>query len=214
MRLARGLGLGLTLLRPFYTSAAGGPSGLLRVNHALLAQAVRRGDTAIDCTCGNGFDSLILSRLVLPTGELHCIDLQKSAIDSTRLRLEQEFGKELVEKRVKLYQCTHATLPHLAKGSVAAIVYNLGYLPGSNSDKSVTTDVDSTLQSLQQAFSEGLLRPNGILTIMTYPHNGQEESKVPELLSGLSIQYWDVSTHKGLLGSGKGPTLYSARRRS
>lgn len=35
-------------------------------------------DCAVDATCGNGHDTLFLSRLVGPGGTVHAIDLQAS----------------------------------------------------------------------------------------------------------------------------------------
>jgi len=209
--------LSLLTGRGFYTSASSKPSGLLRVNHAMLSLAVRPGDSVIDATCGNGYDSLYLARLVLPEGKLWCIDKQESAIAATRGRLEEEFGAVAVERCVRFVQGCHSKLPaaiELPPASVAAVVYNLGYLPGGP-DKSVTTQVDSTLQSLRLATGSGMVRPDGLVTVVAYRHSPQEEEQVRALFSQLPLSLWDVSSHCGLQGNGTstGPILYSARRR-
>ena len=212
---------GLLSLRPFYTSASSKPSGLLRVNHALLSLAVRAGDTAIDATCGNGWDSLYLGRLVglggqAAAGRLVCIDLQQEALAATRGRLEAEFGQGVVSSRIELVLGSHAELPHAAeKESVAALCYNLGYLPGGG-DKTVTTQAESTLQSLRLATSSGMIRRDGLITVMAYRHAPAEEEQVRAFLHQLSFREWDVSYHRGLHGGGEtqGPVLYSVRRRS
>ena len=54
------------------------------------------------------------------------------------------------------------------------IVYNLGYLPGS--DKLLTTKTSSTLLSVEKALS--LIAPNGAISITCYP--GHEEGKKEE----------------------------------
>ena len=47
--------------------------------HSLLRQVVRAGDTVIDATCGNGYDSLLLAKLALhqDKGKLICYDIQQ-----------------------------------------------------------------------------------------------------------------------------------------
>ena len=56
-----------------------GASSLNSLVHSLLRQVVRAGDTVIDATCGNGYDSLLLAKLVLhqERGKLICYDIQQ-----------------------------------------------------------------------------------------------------------------------------------------
>jgi hypothetical protein len=58
-------------------------------------------------------------------------------------------------------------------GSVAAVMFNLGYLPSSG-DTSVITRQETTLPAMQAALR--LLRPGGVLTAVLYPgHPGGAE---------------------------------------
>lgn len=43
---------------------------------AIWAGFVRPGDTVVDATCGNGYDSKWLAQAVGPTGTLFAIDIQ------------------------------------------------------------------------------------------------------------------------------------------
>ena len=47
---------------------------------AIWAGFVRQGDTVVDATCGNGYDSKWLAQVVGPTGTLFAIDIQVQPI--------------------------------------------------------------------------------------------------------------------------------------
>jgi hypothetical protein len=95
----------LEMLRPATARAA--PSSLIPLAHSIWADRLRPGDTAIDATAGNGFDSVVLARLVFAggktseasaaacgdiAGKLLCLDTQPDAICATNQRLRQLFG--------------------------------------------------------------------------------------------------------------------------
>lgn len=53
---------------------------------------VRRGDTAVDATCGNGYDTLAMLRLVADSsgsGHVFGMDIQKEALVNTEWLLSQ-----------------------------------------------------------------------------------------------------------------------------
>jgi len=132
----------------------------LDVTHFILSKHVRKGDTVIDATCGNGNDAQHLANLALThdTGNLHCIDIQLDAINSTKKRLHVHPQSS----RIVYHHGSHDNLPSC---SPSTIVYNLGYLPGG--DKSLTTMVESTFSSFEKALE--MLRPGGALFITFYP---------------------------------------------
>src|SRR5438046_2446562 len=104
----------------------------LDLAHQIWAKAAQPGDWAIDATCGKGHDTLFLA----PHSEgVIGLDIQEKALENTRNLVT---GNE----KVHLFCQSHETLPDLAK-PIKLIVYNLGYLPGS--DKALTTQVQSTL---------------------------------------------------------------------
>jgi 16S rRNA C1402 N4-methylase RsmH len=146
--------------------------------HHILTQQLKTGDLAIDATAGNGHDTQFLAERVGAEGQVIAIDIQASAIESTRGRL---IAAELAD-RVTLHTNDHAAqLEALCQShgeSIAAIVFNLGYLPGS--DKAVQTQSANTHRALEA--SRRLLRPSGQLCVTAYRGHpgGMEESKVVE----------------------------------
>ena len=137
--------------------------------HHILTDHLKEGDRAIDATAGNGYDTLFLAEQVGPCGKVIAIDIQDCAIRSTRERLE---SAGLVD-RVRLVTDDHAlTLRKLIVSNleqVAAIAFNLGYLPGS--DKGIQTCAESTEEAL--AASIKLLSLGGCLCVTAYRgHSG------------------------------------------
>ena len=80
--------------------------------HILLAEYLCRGDTAVDCTCGNGNDTLFLCRSVGPEGKVFAFDLQEQAILRTRELLRAE-GCE-----AELFLGSHAALMDTLKDRI------------------------------------------------------------------------------------------------
>jgi SAM-dependent methyltransferase len=142
--------------------------------HFFLRQRVRSGDCALDATCGNGLDTLLLAELVGEGGRVWAFDLQATAIAATRALLEREGRLSPVE----LVESGHETLSRYVPPGLTAAVFNLGYLPGG--DSSLVTTPESTVVALQQAAS--LLKPGGIITISLYTghQGGPEEARAVE----------------------------------
>lgn len=132
--------------------------------HVTLAY-IRQGDTVIDATCGAGRDTVILARAVGETGKVYALDIQQEATDRTRERLIEE-GLSNVQLICDSFTSMGS---YAAEGSAAAVVFNLGYLPGG--DHSVTTTAAETLAGLREALR--IIRPGGIVTIVLY--SGHEE---------------------------------------
>ncbi|MEM9172243.1 MAG: class I SAM-dependent methyltransferase [Pseudomonadota bacterium] len=132
--------------------------------HAALAKILTPGDHAIDATCGNGYDTCFVAQQVGPTGRVLGIDIQPEAIRATRGALEQAgcSGQSI------LVQDSHANMMAIADEhglhAPMAVMFNLGYLPGT--DKRITTTVDTTIQALNAA--RALLAPGGALSVMSY----------------------------------------------
>lgn len=135
----------------------------------LTAEVLSDGSTAIDATLGNGHDAVHLAKHLGPTGHLIGIDIQPEAVRSSRERLTTAGWRE----QVTLIEGDHADLedllPSAVVGEVDAVMFNLGYLPGS--DHSVTTRPESTVPALEQATR--VLRPGGRMTVVMYKgHSG------------------------------------------
>ena len=137
--------------------------------HTILTNHLQQGDQAIDATAGNGYDTLFLAEQVGSSGKVIAIDIQDCAIRSTREKLE---STGLID-RVKLVTDDHAAalgkLIEANREKIAAITFNLGYLPGS--DKSIQTYAKSTEEAL--ATSIQLLTIGGYLCVTAYRgHSG------------------------------------------
>ncbi|HHX87018.1 MAG TPA: methyltransferase domain-containing protein [Firmicutes bacterium] len=123
-----------------------------------------------DATAGNGRDTLMLARQVGPWGRVYAFDIQELALQRTRELLVQEG----VAGRVYLILNGHEHMSRHIKVPLAAVMFNLGYLPGG--DQGVITGADTTVAGIREALS--LLKPGGLVTIVIYTgHRGAAEEK-------------------------------------
>jgi predicted methyltransferase len=132
----------------------------------LLGQALKPGDWVVDATVGNGHDTHWLAQVVGPTGRVFGFDLQATALAEASQRTTGM-------PQVNLFHVGHERmaehLPAEAKTRLAAVMFNLGYLPGA--DKAVITHTETTLSALNQAVA--YLAVGGQITVVLYPgHNG------------------------------------------
>ncbi|OPH56595.1 16S rRNA (cytosine(1402)-N(4))-methyltransferase [Paenibacillus ferrarius] len=172
--------------------------------HQLISQRVQAGETVVDATLGNGVDALFLAKLVGSRGSVYGFDIQQQALDQTKMRLEKELPD--VSSCVHMSLFSHALMetvvPQDRHGKVAAVTFNLGYLPGA--DPSTITKQESTIPALEAALR--LLRKGGIVTIVLYSGHdgGSEEAAAVEnwaqqlplaAFQVLSYQFKNTSTH-------------------
>lgn len=163
-------------------------SSHIEFTHQIWAKLLKRGDIAIDATCGNGLDSLFIAK---QGAVLYALDIQEEAIAKTK-ELLKEF-----EDVTFVLGCHSSFPPTIEKGSCTLIVYNLGYLPGGN--KEFTTMHTTTMQSLNAALE--LVKPNGLISITCYPGHPEgliEESILVEWAKMLERKQWNVSFHQWL----------------
>ncbi len=164
--------------------------------HLLLHRVLREGDHAIDATAGNGHDTLFLAGAVGASGRVQAYDIQPAAIAGTRERLRSAGMLD----RVELREETHRHLAsHAAPGSVAAVMFNLGYLPGQ--DHETITHAGETLAALDAAAT--VLRPGGSLSVVCYPgHPGGEDeaAAVENWMLARAAEGWQVTRH-GAIGT-------------
>ncbi|MBR0219338.1 MAG: methyltransferase domain-containing protein [Clostridia bacterium] len=173
----------------------------------ILRQAVAPGDTVVDATMGNGHDTLFLCQLVGERGRVYAFDVQQQAVESTQKRL-QEAG---VLSRAALFCLGHEHMAEKVEGPVAAVVFNLGWLPGG--DHSVTTHWETTKKAVESALS--LLKPLGVLVICAYPghqEGDRERSALIDFLSALPPQRFNV-LHQKFLNAGPGaPECFTVQK--
>ena len=217
---------------------------ITQLAHERVATVVRPGDLVIDATAGNGHDAAFLAELVGPHGRVLAIDRQQVAVEKTRQRLRVsgtvhadvvlgdhaeidvlarrwmgELGQEATGRNACATKDVDATCRDVfATGGVAAVMFNLGYLPGG--EKSIITEIRSTLPALAAAAS--LLRTGGILSVVAYPGHpgGDLECRgVEEWFQQLSDTDWCVEpgdlpgeASASPARSGTGPRLFTAVR--
>eukprot|EP00903_Cladosiphon_okamuranus_P016720 g15412.t1 len=166
--------------------------------HLLWRQVAGPGDTVLDCTAGNGHDSLELAKTIAlkdGVGSLYIMDVQERALDATRERLQSELGDMALKRSTLINGNFREMPPDLDPKSVQLIVYNLGWLPGG--DKSITTKLEDTLESIEAATR--LVNHGGMISVMLYRGHaeGKRESEaVREYAAGLAHSQWRVFVHE------------------
>lgn len=144
--------------------------GPVALSHLLSRSFVRPGDKAVDATCGNGHDTLLLAELVGTHGHVWGFDIQLQAVTETARKLA-EAG---LSERVTLLHSGHESLAGYLAVPVQFVLFNLGYLPGG--DRSIITRPETTAVALQKSLE--LLVPGGVTMVTLYPgHNGGDEER-------------------------------------
>lgn len=168
---------------------------------------VKNGDTVIDCTVGNGNDTIFLAKLVGEKGKVYGFDIQSIALKITKEKLL----KEELDKRVTLINDGHENIDKYILKRVDFVIYNLGYLPGG--DKRIKTEIDSTLESIKKSLY--LLRENGLLLITCYTgHEGglEEKEGVKDFLKGLNQKEYSVLKFNFLNQKNNPPILFGVEK--
>jgi predicted methyltransferase len=129
--------------------------------HQFLAEKIRPGELCIDATAGNGHDTLFLAGLVGAVGHVLAFDIQRQALLNTAALLAENG----VQDRVDLIKASHVDMAAYAEpGSVRAVMFNLGYLPGG--DHSLQTHAETTVPAVRAALE--LLQPGGVVALCVY----------------------------------------------
>lgn len=145
--------------------------------HHFLRDYIREGDICVDATAGNGGDTAFLCRLAGERGKVYAFDVQEQAVRSTEERLERAGLRD----RAELICAGHERMKEFVKERAAAVVFNLGYLPGG--DHAVATKADTTLRAAEQALE--LLKPGGVVSLCIYSGGDTGYEERDALLSWL-----------------------------
>ena len=160
---------------------------VLKYAHQLISERVIKGDTVVDGTCGNGYDTLFLAKAVGENGKVIGFDIQDQAINSTMERMIEQG----VSERVNCVKDSHANVQSYLKNQpIGAAMFNLGYLPGA--EKEITTKAKSTTQALTGLLK--LLRVGGIITLVIYTEHdqGEEAKQVEDYVKELPQKQFQV----------------------
>ena len=168
---------------------------------------IEEGYIVLDCTVGNGNDTIDLARLVGKSGKVYGFDIQEKAILHTQRKLAQLN----LDNNVELINDGHENIDKYIDDKLDFIVYNLGYLPGG--DKSIKTKSSTTIESLKKSLL--LLRNNGLLLITCYiGHDGGKDEKdaVENLLKSLDQNEYNVLQFNFINQKNNPPILYGVEK--
>ena len=160
---------------------------VIQYAQTLLEMSVTEGDIAVDATAGNGHDTLFLANLVGDDGYVYAFDVQKEAVDATLNRLLDH----ALEHRALVLRDGHENVAKYITKPVAAAIFNLGYLPGS--DHSIITKPNTTVQAIDSLLK--LLKVGGMIVLVVYHgHEGgkNERDEVIRFVSELPQKYIHV----------------------
>lgn len=128
---------------------------------------------AIDATCGNGFDTLNLAKILARPSKIFAFDIQQSAVDGARRLLEANGLSDCAQ----FFRQSHSRMAEFIEskfhGKINIAVFNLGWLP--RSDKSVITRPESTIAALE-SLRVLLDKSKNFVSVISYRgHEGGEE---------------------------------------
>ena len=179
----------------------------LKISRDIIYEYVKEGQTVVDCTVGNGNDTVLLARQVGLTGKVYGFDIQKEALEATLKNLTCEN----LDNRVRLINDGHENFDLYIEEKIDFIIYNLGYLPKGN--KNIKTNKNTTSVSLKKSLD--LLNDNGIILITCYiGHEGgiEEKDAVEELLKGLDQKKYNVIKYDFINQKNFPPILYGVEK--
>lgn len=183
------------------------PASAVQWARVFIYPALKQGSRVVDATAGNGHDTLFLAGEVGPGGHVYALDIQEKALENTRIRL-REAG---LADRVTVMLRGHQDMDTVIKGTVDAVMFNLGYRPGS--DRTVITRPDTTGEGIRSALK--ILRPGGRLSVVAYtghPGSLEEAATVAGILAGLDLKEFNVQKLAFWNSRADSPELYFVTR--
>lgn len=154
---------------------------------------MHKGDIVIDATCGNGYDTVAMLKMVADEsghGRVYGMDIQTEALENTSSLLDETVTQKEKEL-VKLFPICHSRMDEVLPENTAVrlVAFNLGYLPGG--DKGIITTSKTTLLALEA--SKKMLILGGLISLVVYvghPGGREELETVEAFASGLCVDGW------------------------
>ncbi|GKB27548.1 S-adenosyl-L-methionine-dependent methyltransferases superfamily protein, partial [Tanacetum coccineum] len=165
---------------------------------------VKKGDTVVDATCGNGYDTLAMLNMVSDessSGRVYSLDIQESALKNTASLLDGLSDPDKKEM-VKLTATCHSKMEEVIPRDVKVrgtsrsayvktrlVAFNLGYLPGG--DKTLITKSYTTRLAMEAA--SRIVASGGLISMLVYvghPGGMEEYDTVEGFASQLSVNDW------------------------
>lgn len=186
----------------------------------IVSSYINEGDFVIDCTMGNGNDTLSLAKL---TGADHgaegalvyALDVQDKAIEKTAALLKENGIEDPESKGIRLIKDSHVNLSKYIEAAgrqPSAIIFNLGFMPGQ--DKSILTSVDTTMQAVEAALDN--IMEDGIISVVTYcghPEGREEHDKLLEYFAALPSKRYHVAFFDMINQKKTAPSVFFVTRK-
>ena len=157
--------------------------GAVHLAHEFLENTVKAGDTCIDCTAGRGKDTAFLCGLVGEGGRVIALDIQPEAVESTKALISESGFDRIAEVHLD----SHENVDKYAEeGSVTAVIFNFGWLPGGDHTKH--TQTKSSITALEKCLR--LLKNGGVMSLSIYYGRDtgfEEKDAILEWLRGLPV---------------------------
>ncbi len=182
-------------------------NNVLGIAKDIMKKRITRGNVVVDATIGNGYDTLLLAELVGAEGKVYGFDIQKSAINKTKLKLIEN---NLID-RVCIFKDGHENIDKHVMVKVDLIVFNLGYLPGGDHD--IVTKVETTIIALEKSLE--LLNENGLLLVTSYVGHNEgktEDECIKEYFSCLDQKMFNVLKFEFINQINNPPILYCVEK--
>jgi len=155
-----------------------------------MENQLKADSVVIDCTMGNGHDSLYAKELMGKSGKLYGFDIQAMALEKSKILLEAHN----LSDHVFYIKDSHEHVDQYVTEKVDLIMFNFGFLPGG--DKSITTFFESSSTAIKKSFD--LLKQYGIITMIFYPGHEEGKRELLQIMSDLEkIDQRDFDIHHG-----------------
>ncbi|MCT4597630.1 MAG: class I SAM-dependent methyltransferase [Vallitalea sp.] len=174
----------------------------------IVKEYIKDGDSVIDATVGNGFDTVFLAESVGENGTVYGFDIQSIAINLTKEKLNEN----KLNERVVLIEDSHEYVNKYVNDNIKVAMFNLGYLP--KGDKNVITKPDSTIKAIEKILD--LLESGGLISIIAYyGHKGgmEEKDSVSKFLRELDSNKYDIISIKYENRVKNAPIIYLVRKK-
>lgn len=130
--------------------------------HKYIKPLIRNTDIVVDMTVGNGNDTLYLCSLAK---KVYGFDIQEEAINNTKCKTKDFTNLILIKDN-------HNNVDKYIKEKIKLFIFNLGYLP--NSESKIITNKDDTLLAFKKAYD--YLLDDGYIIITFYlGHQGGKD---------------------------------------
>jgi len=179
-------------------------------SHFLLEKYAVQGGYFVDATSGNGKDTKFLAELAGTETDVLAFDIQEDAVNRTKENIEAAG----LSDKVSIYHDSHSNIDgYISENNLAAVVYNLGYLPGG--DKKITTEAETTIKALKKNLE--LLKKYGIIILVIYtghPGGKKEKEAVLEFTSELNYKKYNVLHYDFINQKSKPPEVIALIKRA